>query len=126
MYGNDNSPYTHLIQPLINQINPDVLYRVKANIAPWEETQVTHGFHTDERYPGLTSVYYTNTNNGATVFRTMNEDGTYSTTEVESKRNRLVTFDNRIMHSGKTQNDTQFRIVLAINYFKHSLFFPNA
>ena len=86
---------------------------------------MTHGFHTDERYPGLTSVYYTNTNNGATVFRTMNEDGTYSTTEVESKRNRLVTFDNRIMHSGKTQNDTQFRIVLAINYFKHSLFFPN-
>ena len=126
LYGNDNSPYTHLIQPLINQINPDVLYRVKANIAPWEETQVTHGFHTDEGFPGLTSVYYTNTNNGATVFRTMNEDGTYSTTEVESKRNRLVTFDNRIMHSGKTQNDAQFRIVFAINYFKHSLFFPNA
>jgi len=126
LFGRENSAYCHLIQPIIDQINPEVLYSVKTNLTPWDQTQVVHGFHTDvTNFSGLTSVYYTDTNNGATVFRTTNEDGTDSVTEIESKRNRLVTFDNRIYHSGKTQNDAKFRIVLNINYFKHSIFYSN-
>lgn len=124
-YGTQNSEYCSLIQPLIDAINPDVLFRVKANIHPWEETQTVHGFHTDESAPGLTSIFYVNTNNGKTTFRMTNEEGEYEYTEVESKKGRLTTFDNRIMHSGSNHTDTQFRIVIAVNYFKHSLFFDN-
>ena len=122
LYNKENSNYAHLIQPLIDKIDPDVFYRIKANINPWEESPVQHGWHIDENYPGVTSIYYANTNNGKTTFRMLNEEGEYEYTEVESKRNRLVTFDNRISHSGCNQTDTQFRLLFNINYYKHSFF----
>ena len=121
-YGQENSEQCPLIQPLITQLNPDVLFRVKGNIHPWEETQTLHGFHTDESSPGLTSIYYVNDNNGKTTFRTVTDDGQFNYTEVESKKNRLVTFDNRIMHSGSNHTDAPYRIVIALNYFTHSIF----
>ncbi len=111
-----NSDYFELIEPIITKINPNRLERVKANIHPWEETQVTHGFHIDTDTIGLTSIFYINDNNGKTIFRTLDENGDYEYVEVPSKKNRLITFDSRIMHSGTNQTDTPYRLVLNINY----------
>ena len=111
-----NSDYYKLVEPIIQKINPNRLERVKANIHPWEETQVTHGFHIDTDNLGLTSIFYMNDNNGKTVFRTVDENDNFEYVEVLSKKNRLITFDSRIMHSGTNQTDTPYRLVLNINY----------
>ena len=111
-----NSDFFDLVKPIIEKINPNRLERVKANIHPWEETQVTHGFHTDVTSIGFTSIYYINDNNGKTIFRTVDQNGEFEYVEVLSKKNRLITFDSRIMHSGTNQTDTPYRLVLNINY----------
>ena len=104
----------HLVKPVIDKINPDVLFRVKANINPNTLHQIVHGYHVDETNTGMTSILYLNDNNGMTIFKP-------DYYQVESKKGRLVTFDNRILHSGTTTTDTRFRLVLNINYYKHSL-----
>ena len=111
-----NSDFFDLVKPIIEKINPNRLERVKANIHPWEETQVTHGFHTDVTTIGFTSIFYINDNNGKTIFRTVDQNGEFEYVEVPSKKNRLITFDSRIMHSGTNQTDTPYRLVLNINY----------
>ena len=55
-----------------------------------------------------TSILYLNTNNGYTRF----EDGT----KVESVANRMVTFPNQMMHTGTTTTDSEYRLVLNLNY----------
>ena len=49
-----------------------------------------------------------NTNNGYTRF----EDGT----KVESVANRMVTFPNQMMHTGTTTTDSEYRLVINLNY----------
>lgn len=112
--GNSCSDHGHLIQPLVDKINPDVLYRAKANLTTYDEQTIKHGYHTDEAFPGFTSILFLNTCNGSTSFNVDN-----NLTEVDAIQGRLVTFDNRIMHSGSTTSDTNLRLVLVINYYKH-------
>ena len=113
-YGESCSDFGHLIQPLIDKINPDVLYRAKANLTLYEEQTLKHGYHTDEAFNGFTSILYLNTCDGSTSFKVEEE-----LTEVDAVQGRLVTFDNRIMHSGSTTSNTNLRLVFVLNYYKH-------
>jgi len=112
--GNSCSDYGHLIQPIVDKINPDVLYRAKANLTTYDEQTYKHGYHTDEDLPGFTSIFYLNTCEGSTSFKVGEE-----LTEVDAVQGRMVTFDNRIMHSGSTTSDTNSRVVMVLNYYKH-------
>jgi len=120
--GEHESNEIDIIKPVLDKIDPDVLYRVKANLNPVAQTEVVHGYHTDVNAPGHTSILYLNTNNGKTRFKYINPE-TQEThyQEVESIKGRLVTFDNRNQHSGTTCSDQTYRLVLNINYYKHSL-----
>ena len=66
--------------------------------------------------------YYFQVKNGAKIQSEkklkllFDENGDYEYVEVPSKKNRLITFDSRIMHSGTNQTDTPYRLVLNINY----------
>ena len=113
-YGESVSDYGHLIQPIVDKINPDVLYRAKANLTTYDEQTYKHGYHTDEDLPGFTSIFYLNTCEGSTSFKVGEE-----LTEVDAVQGRMVTFDNRIMHSGSTTSDTNSRVVMVLNYYKH-------
>ncbi|AIX17298.1 DNA endonuclease V [Synechococcus phage ACG-2014b] len=112
--GNSCSDHGHLIQPLIDNINPDILYRAKANLTTYNELIIKHGYHTDEAFPGFTSILFLNTCDGSTSFK-FND----SIQEVDAIQGRLVTFDNRILHSGSTTTNTNTRAVIVINYYKH-------
>ena len=46
--------------------------------------------------------------------------------EVQSKKGRLVTFDNRTLHSGTTTTDSPYRLVINLNYYKHDYFHENS
>jgi hypothetical protein len=98
-----------VVAPLIKEIKPFSLQRVKVNMNPWTTEIIEHGMHIDSESPlAKSAVYYLNTNNGFTIF----EDGT----RVESIANRLVTFDSNVNHTGTTCTDKIFRSVINVVY----------
>ena len=112
-FGN-RTQQSELFQPFIDRIDPDIVYRFKVNFTPINSEIRELGFHTDCKItPGLTSILYLNDCNGKTLLRC--PDGVH---EVESVAGRLLTFDNRIIHTGTTSTDTH-RIVFNLNYYKH-------
>ena len=104
------SDYLHIIQPIIDQLKPKAIYRIKANLVTRTNDVLIHGYHTD--FPPSqkcrTAVLYMNTNNGFTIF----EDGT----KVESVANRFVEFDSRILHSGSSATNNNVRVVINFNF----------
>tara|TARA_B100000073_G_scaffold304455_1_gene273077 strand:+ start:30 stop:662 length:633 start_codon:yes stop_codon:yes gene_type:complete len=123
----DTSEYFHLVKPLVDNINPDVLFKVKANLGTQYPKRIVHGYHTDLFVLGCTSVFYLNDNDGATMFKWKDDTtGEERYEEVQSKKGRLVTFDNRTLHSGTTTTDSPYRLVINLNYYKHDYFHENS
>jgi len=109
-----NSPFFHLVFPLIQKINPKAIIRIKANLTNKTDRSMVYGFHVDQdNAPSnlKTAVYYINTTNGPTLF----EDGT----EIESLENRLVVFDTNLPHSAVSQTDEKARIVINFNFYEN-------
>jgi hypothetical protein len=99
--------------PLISQIDPLALIRVKLNVYTNRGHAVSSGWHYDisDKYSvHHTAVYYLNTNNGYTLL----EDGT----KVSSVANRLLVFPGRTKHTGITQTDEEVRAFVSLNYIK--------
>ncbi len=105
------SPFSSLLTPLMNQLDPLALIRVKANMN-WKVNKATHRpFHVDFGcIDCTTSIYYINTNNGYTLL----DDGT----KIESVANRLFRFDSQINHAAVPATDVTRRVLININYHK--------
>ena len=104
------SPVYEHIRPILLKLKPFAICRIKANLIVKHPEVVEHGYHIDLRDMAdgfKTSVFYLNDNDGYTKFK----DGT----KVESKANRLVTFDGLTPHTGTTTTDDR-RIVLNLNW----------
>ncbi len=99
------------LTPLLKQLNPSLVLKIKANITPRTPEPDKTDFHTDfELKMGhKTAIYYINDNNGYTEF----ESGEI----VKSVANRLVVFDGSQVHRGVSCTDKKIRIVLNLNYF---------
>ena len=114
------------LAPILNnkKLNMLSLIRVKANLYPRTSDIVKHGIHIDLPFGCSTCIYYINSNNGYTEF----EDGT----RVESKANRLITFDSKYKHFGTTCTNERVRCMINFNYFSidrkdwHSNFEPRS
>jgi len=103
------------LSSLLNKINPLALYRIQANLTVQQEKNMRSPFHIDygaslKHTSMITSIFYMNTTNGATIL----EDGT----EIECRVNRLVTFPHNTYHSGVMCTDQPYKIVINLNYFK--------
>lgn len=85
------------------------LVRIKANLNPYSNSVVEHGYHVDLT-DCTTAVYYLNTCDGYTKFETGEV--------VESVENRIVIFDSNISHTGTTTTNPTGRFVINFNYFK--------
>ena len=95
--------------PIFAVLQPHTFLRVKANNIPGNDSQVSHGFHTDTTVPlSWTAIYYVNTNNGYTEF----EDGT----KIDSVANSMIIFPSNKKHSGSTCTDKRSRINININF----------
>lgn len=121
-YKNPNltSPYFSILDPIIRNLNCDVLIRGKANFRTPTSSIEESEYHQDISYSSIsnkedvmaalkTAIYYVNTNDGYTLF----EDGT----KIESVANRIAIFSGKLNHSGSTHTDSKYRIVINFNYF---------
>lgn len=104
------SIYLGELDGLFTKIGVRELYRAKANLTLNNGRSVVGGWHYDNEGEEdmKIAVLYLNDNNGYTLL----EDGT----KVFSKDNRLVTFENNILHTAVSQTDTDERFVLNINF----------
>ena len=115
--GFRNSQSCDLVSPILNYLNTDRkskelrIVRIKANLNTRTLFHRRSGFHTDfsEAGPHTTAIYYVNTNNGYTLFKTGKK--------VKSVENRLVVFDSTLEHQGITCTDEKIRVVINFNYF---------
>tara|TARA_R110000803_G_scaffold60543_3_gene119834 strand:+ start:920 stop:1405 length:486 start_codon:yes stop_codon:yes gene_type:complete len=106
-----NSIFFDNLKPIIDKLKPKALIRIKANFIAKTNKIIEHGYHTDFTYPNSkTAVYYINSNNGYTKFK---KGGFVS----ESKENKIIIFKSNELHTGSSCTDSQYRIVLNINYF---------
>jgi hypothetical protein len=106
------SQYFQGIYPLIKEIDPAAILRVKANLIPRTPENFESGYHVDCRGATLSksAVYYLDTTNGPTRFK----DGT----EVECVANRIVIFDNDMEHTSVSCTDQKARRVINLNYYE--------
>lgn len=99
-----------LLTPLLDLLNIETIHRIKINSNPMTSTIIEHGYHVDNDIPNSkTSIFYLNTNDGYTKFKETNQT-------VSSVKNRLITFDTNLLHTGTTCTDQSRRMVINLNY----------
>ena len=107
----ENSPHLNILNELFKKIKLKILIRAKLNFTTKKKKIKRFDFHVDTNVKCNTAILYLNTNNGKTVFENK------KLLPVNSIRNRIVIFPSYIKHAGTTHTDSDFRIVLNINYF---------
>jgi hypothetical protein len=101
--------YKTVIEPFEIIIKPQAWLSIKANLNPKTEEMIQFGWHVDyDNAYHKTAVYYVNTNDGKTILK----DGT----EISSIKNRLLVFNNNILHTGTSTTDVKARAVLNFNF----------
>ena len=110
-----NSDFYNFCIPIIEQLNVLSLVRIKANFHWQTKEIIEHGYHNDfldlkENSDLHTAVYYINTNNGYTKFKSTGK-------KFYSQANKLVDFKANEIHTGSSCTDETFRIVVNFNYF---------
>jgi len=108
----DWSPF---LTPLLQKLKAKYIFRIKANLRPRTSQGVLSDYHTDMDLNQQTAIFYLNTNNGYTKF----QDNTLE--DVPSVANRLLTFYGGLKHCGCSATDSNYRIVLNINYIPSQL-----
>ena len=110
-----NSYHFDMFDPVLKKLGAYRIFRVKANLTVMTKEPEPGGFHIDgfdedNGYPegSLTAVYYINTCNGYTEFKTGEK--------IKSVSNRMVIFDSKTEHQGVSATDEKRRIVINFNY----------
>jgi hypothetical protein len=103
-----------IIIPFLKKLNikSKQLTRVKINATLCKETVMRSGWHIDvlqsESGYGMTAIYYINTNNGKTLFKTGDE--------IKSIKNRIVIFPNNFSHCPEYHTNAPMRAVINFNW----------
>ena len=98
-----------LINPIIELIDPALLFRVKINLNPQTSSIIETGMHKDLQDSRFkSSVLFFNTCDGYLKLKNNNP--------ILSEDNKLVTFDSCIEHTGSTTTNEKRRIVMTIIY----------
>lgn len=109
--GKITSPYYKILFPLLKKLDPEKIYRIKANLTTKKETNHKSLMHIDTNQEKIkTAVYYCNSNNGSTLFQ--------NGKRIDSKANRIVIFDGHQKHCGVDCTDENVRVVINFNYFE--------
>ena len=107
--------YSSFLQPLLLKLKPQYIFRIKANLRPRTTQGVLSDYHVDMSLNQQTAIFYLNTNNGYTKLQENDYD------DVHSVANRLLTFYGALKHCGCSATDSNYRIVLNINYIPSTL-----
>ena len=96
-----------LLDKLKKKVNFNQILRIRSSLFPRREKQNSDAFHVDYKFDHKVCIFYINTNNGYTLFKTGEK--------VESVANRLLIFDGLKEHSTVVQSDTSARYIININ-----------
>jgi hypothetical protein len=110
---NVNSNHINLLDSLFKKLKVKQLIRVKLNLTTKTNQIEKFDFHRDVSETCKTSILYLNTNDGYTILR---DRKNYSTETVSSVANKLITFPSFTEHAGTTHTNTEYRMVLNLNY----------
>ena len=102
------SQWFPLFNNLLNKINCNSILRIKGNLQLRQNKKRQNKMHIDYKFKHKGCIFYLNTNNGETHFKT---------TKVMPKENRLVFFDPSEEHSSTVCSDAKRRITIIFNYF---------
>ena len=110
---NNFSPFGHYLKAIFLRLAPMYTLRVKANLRPRTSFPHKSNWHTDISVKSLTAIFYIDTNNGYTEFK--------SGEIINTVENRIVIFDSNLEHRGVSCTDQKRRTVLNINYIPGEL-----
>lgn len=105
--------YFDVLTPLLCQLNPLALIRIRANCNWRTQAAKQRAWHRDTTVDCTTSILYINSNDGCTIFK---DDDTV----VESVENRFITFPSHMQHAATPVTNTERRILINFNYHKRT------
>jgi len=108
----NKSNQSHILNPLIDKLDPITIIRVKGNLYPRTDRLFFHERHIDYYFYHQAAIFYLNDNDGYTVL----EDGT----KIESVANRLLLFDASKEHNSTTCTNSKVRANINFNYISQS------
>jgi len=113
-FYSDHAPksnFISLLLPIINFLDLSAIVRIKANLVPVTDSIIEYPYHVDApNFDGETAVFYVNSNNGYTVFK--------SGDKIDSVENRMLRFNAKLEHTGTSCTDQKNRCVINFNYYK--------
>jgi hypothetical protein len=127
-YWSPCSPWFDMLKPITYKLNPPSWQRIKSNLNPKTENRIVYDWHTDftaDVTNAKTAIYYVNSNDGITLLRKDTKtpidpkNASYNNEEaieIESVANRLVIFNQNIVHTGTTCTDTKVRCLINFNF----------
>ena len=106
-WNGKTSSFYPLLEICQSQLGVKDLHRIKANLNPRTMFHKHGGYHSD--LPNVTTaIFYVNSNNGWTQFK--------SGGRVKCVKNRVVIFDSNLEHEGVTSNNEKVKVVINFNY----------
>ena len=109
-YYNQSNYFPNFVT-ILDQLKCKSLVRMKLNLTPRVEHITPFNYHVDiqDNLDCKTAVFYLNTTNGMTLFKTGET--------IKGIENRIVIFNSGLKHAGTSHTDKKVRLVLNINYY---------
>lgn len=127
-----DNDYAKTVRPALltiqDSLDCDIVQRARFDMTVYSETEHIHSPHIDLDHscPFYSVILYINDSDGETIFYEQTSINTshvigshhdYTVMKtVEPKANRLVVFDGRIIHTGKSPSKNKRRILLNANF----------
>jgi len=107
----NQSNYFPTFVPILEKLKCKSLIRMKLNLTTRTDIITKSKFHVDilDNLDCKTAIFYLNSNNGMTIFKTGKK--------IESIENRMIIFKSNLEHGGTSHTDKNIRLVLNINYY---------
>ena len=107
----NQSSYFPTFVPILEKLKCKSLVRMKLNLTPQTERIREFNYHVDmgDNSDCKTAIFYLNTTNGMTLFKTGEE--------IKGIENRIIIFKSGLEHTGTSHTDKKIRLVLNINYY---------
>jgi hypothetical protein len=101
----------YFLDKIYTKLGCKAVIQSRANLVIKQHKNTELFFHTDYSFKCTSSIFYMNTNNGATI---LDEN---KKIKINSVENTMLIFDSQISHAALVQSDTNRRIIININYF---------
>ena len=113
--SDDGDPdFAPLVQRMQDEVSAKECLRVRADMTLYNAEGFRHDFHVDSKEPHTVCIYYVNDTDGDTII--LGDKNDHDIVRVQPKKNRLLTFNGRHMHTGHSPSKHKNRILINANF----------